>query len=122
MTTCMIFYPSHYALNEAEQVLRAAGLNVQDIQNSLLVSYPDAPLFTVLINSEAHVAIEAAEIGRGTPYAEAMAHCHSRFEIHFEDLDAALDEINTLMTIQSELQDLTHGYLFLPWNGSLTEP
>jgi hypothetical protein len=32
--------------------------------------------------------------------------------------EAALDEINTLM----EVQGASQGFLFLPWNGNLSEP
>ena len=38
------------------------------------------------------------------------------------DLDAALDEINTLMEVQGALQDASRGYLFVPWSGNLSEP
>lgn len=38
------------------------------------------------------------------------------------DLDAALDEINTLMEVQVALQEASEGFLFLPWNGNLSEP
>ncbi len=43
-------------------------------------------------------------------------------EIGIENLDEALDEINTLMEVQGALQDASGGYLFLPWNGTLSKP
>jgi hypothetical protein len=30
--------------------------------------------------------------------------------------------MNTLIEVQGALQDASRGYLFLPWNGSLSEP
>ena len=65
---------------------------------------------------------EAAEIGAGTAHEDALRGCDARFEIGIDDLDAALDEINTLIEVQSALQDASRGFLFLPWNGNLSEP
>jgi hypothetical protein len=65
---------------------------------------------------------EAAEIGRGTEHAEAMAAFDARFEVEFDDLEDALDEINTLMEVQGALQDASQGYLFLPWNANICKP
>ena len=31
-------------------------------------------------------------------------------------------EINTLIEVQAAVQDASQGYLFLPWNNSLSEP
>jgi hypothetical protein len=68
------------------------------------------------------VCVEAAKIGHGTPHEDALRECDARFEIVIEDLDEALDEINTLMEVQGALQDVSQGFLFLPWNGELSEP
>ena len=50
-----------------------------------------------------------------------MRDCNECFEVTINDLDEALDEVNTLMEIQGALQDVSGGYLFLPWNGSFSE-
>lgn len=42
--------------------------------------------------------------------------------VGIDDLDGALDEINTLMEVQVALQDASQGFLFLPCNGNLSEP
>jgi hypothetical protein len=39
-----------------------------------------------------------------------------------DNLDAALDEINTLMEVQGALQDAAKVFHFLPWNGNLYGP
>ena len=56
------------------------------------------------------------------PDEAAMRTLDARFEIAIDDLDEALDEINTLIDVQSALQEVSNGYLFLPWNGHLSEP
>jgi len=43
-----------------------------------------------------------------------MGECSARSEIGIDDLNAALDEINTLMEVQDALQDASQGFLFLP--------
>ncbi|MCU0627700.1 MAG: hypothetical protein MUF21_14630 [Gemmatimonadaceae bacterium] len=64
---------------------------------------------------------EAQGVAAASGTAE-LRHCDARFEIEIEDLDAALDEINTLMEVQGALQDASQGWLHLPWNGTVTEP
>ena len=56
------------------------------------------------------------------PHEAALRECDARFEIGMDDLDKVLDEINTLMEVETALQDASHGYLFLPWNGNLAGP
>jgi hypothetical protein len=63
---------------------------------------------------------EAIEIGEGTDYEIAMGDCDARFEVSFEDLDEALDEINTMIEVQVGLQEVCDGILFLTWNGGLS--
>ena len=90
--------------------------------DELIAGRSDSPQFRIRLSTAPHVAIEAAEIGENTPHADEMRKCSARFEIEIDDLDAALDEINTLIEVQGALQDASQGYLFIPWNGELTEP
>ena len=120
---CMVFFRSGACdLDDAAKALAGYGLTVTRRGNMLIAGRPGSPLFRVRLSAEPHVAIEAAEIGEGTPHAVAMRECGARFEIDFDDLDAALDEIHTLMEVEVALQDASQGFLFLPWNGNLSEP
>jgi hypothetical protein len=92
------------------------------LNDGLIVGRAGSPHFHILLSTEPHVAIEAAEIGKGSPHSAAMRKCGARFEIVIDDLDVALDEFNTLMEVQAALQDASQGFLFLPWNGNLSEP
>ena len=38
------------------------------------------------------------------------------------DLEAVLDEINTLIEVQSILQSATHGLMYLSWNHNFAGP
>lgn len=44
------------------------------------------------------------------------------YAIEIDDLDAALDEMNTLIEVQAKMQGATTGWIFNEWNGSLSDP
>ncbi|QEG29595.1 hypothetical protein GobsT_43930 [Gemmata obscuriglobus] len=114
-------------LDAAAKAFAGYGLTVTRRGDELTAGRPAIPgfpnrWFRVRLAAGPHVAAEATEIGEGTPHEAAMRECAARFEISIDDLDAALDEINTLMEVQGALQDASQGFLFLPWNGSLSKP
>ncbi len=122
-STCMVFFESaNFTLEGAIQSLTGCGLEVSRDGELIRVGRTDGPWFEVGLARGDVVRAEASEIGAGTPHAGAMSRCDARFEIHIADLGEALDEINTLMEVQGALQDASKGFLFLPWNGALTEP
>jgi hypothetical protein len=109
-------------LDAAARALTDQGLRTTRDADRLHVVDEKAPAFTIVLVRAPHVGVEAREIGYGTPHESALRECDARFEISVDDLDAALDEMNTLMMIQGALQDAARGYLFLPWNGTLNGP
>ena len=84
--------------------------------------YPEGPSFEITLHEGLDVKELAIEISSDTEHADAMSQCDARFGLEIPDLDAALDEINTLIEVQSLLQDATRGYLFTGWNQSVMEP
>ncbi|MDR2328561.1 MAG: hypothetical protein LBE58_03120 [Comamonas sp.] len=121
--TCFIFFrPGQATLSDAAQALHELGLEVDAQADCIEVSDTDSPTFRIYWETAAHVLAEAREIARHTAYGDAMAQCTERFAIQIEDLDDALDEVNTLMEIQATLQNISEGYLYLPWNESLLAP
>jgi hypothetical protein len=121
--TCLVFYRSGECdLDAAARALTGSRLAVTHHGDYLTTGRPGSPQFRVRLVIGEPVKAEAAELGEGTPHEAAMRECDARFEIGIDDLDKALDEINTLMEVQGALQDASHGYLFLPWNGNLSEP
>lgn len=65
---------------------------------------------------------EAIEISENSKFEAELSKCDAMFEIKIENLDIALDEINTLIEVQGAVQDACKGYLFTPWNGNISEP
>lgn len=120
---CMVLFRGPHDLTAAAAALTAEGLRVERDDDALTVTYDDSsPSFRVVLSRAAHVAEEAAEIGEGTPHAATLATCDARFEIAIDDLDEALDEINTLIQVQAALQGLTGGIMYTAWNGNLQAP
>jgi hypothetical protein len=120
---CMVFFTiGASSLEKAREHLCRTSLVVEAFPDVLLVSYEDSPQYRVYFSDAPHVQIEAAEIGAARPEEATMRTFGARFEIVIPDLDEALDEINTLLELQSALQEISGGYLFLPWNDSLHKP
>jgi hypothetical protein len=119
----MVFFrPGACDLDAAARSLAGYGLSVTRHGDELTAGRPGSPQFRIRLSTAPHVAVEAAEIGEGTSHAAALRECTARFEVEIDDLDTALDEINTLMEVQGALQDASRGFLHLSWNGNLSEP
>ena len=121
-TFFVLFKSGACDLDHAFETLLAYDLTVtresDHIGDGLSVSRPGSPAFRIRLAEGGHVADEAAEISAMTG-AEGLRACSGRFEVSFDDLDAALDEINTLMEIQHALQEASNGFVFACWNGNL---
>lgn len=124
MTDFMVFFSGDQklSLSDAEIACTNAKLDVERQDDCLVVSYPDAPSFTVYFSDEPQVLEEAIEIGEGSEFADQLARCGARFEVVVDDLDEAVDEMNTMIFLQGALQELTSGYLFLSWSGEIMPP
>jgi hypothetical protein len=119
--TCKVFFPAGpVALDEAARLLRDRTLRVARTGDQLSVGWDGGPLLRIRYARGPSVLEEARRIGGPTRHAAAMHACDARFEITFDDLNAVLDEVNTLMEIQMTLQEATGGLLFTAWNNVLT--
>lgn len=109
-------------LTKALAALLSYGLTASDRGGSIMATRPGAPRFTIAMEQGAHVREAARDVSVDSPFADAVAQCDGRFNVSVDDLDAAQNEINTMLEVMGALQDAARGYLYLPWNGTLTEP
>lgn len=120
----MVFFPPQagaHSLDSAREALVGRGLSVRATPRGLEASWAeDGPLLRVAFARGNHVAEEVAEIAEGSEFEAAMRACSARFEIAIDDLDEALDEMNTLIEVQATLQQATAGFLFNSWNRELS--
>ena len=121
-TSFFVYFSGSATVADAGRRL-ARSLSVVEDGDLLRVRWRDAanPEFTIGLRTGHDVAGAAAEIGHRHRIKEFTAF-DRRFEVSIDDLDVALDEVNTLIEVQLGLQDLTNGYLVLPWNGSVQAP
>src|SRR5262249_21979128 len=103
---CTVFFHSGACtLNVAARALASYGLTVDWAGDQLIAHRRSSPQFRVKLSVGDQVRQEAAIVGKGTPYAAALGQCDACFDICFDNLEEALDEINTLMEVQGALQD-----------------
>jgi hypothetical protein len=128
----MIYFRRCRGLNlaAAGKALRAYGFAVRRLTGPLVKGQlgvrpdndPDYPELRIAYAHGKYVRVEAASSGEKSPYAAEMAECDARFEILIDDLDEVLDELNTLMEVQWELEDLTRCFTVNSWNGNVSGP
>jgi hypothetical protein len=120
---CFVFFAGNRPdLDDAAQALSKCGLSVNRTPDELVVYFPGKPVLRVALATDDYVRGEAVELSEGTPFSKEMSSCDARYEILIDDLDAVLDEINSLIDVQQTLQQLTRGFLYLTWNGEISGP
>ena len=121
---CVAFFETSTGvdLNAAANALAERGIRASRKNDELVVSSGANLIFRVSLALDEYVRQEAAELPDGVPSFEAMSNCDARFEILIDDLDAVLKEANTLIDVETALQQLTDGFLYCTWNGNLSAP
>jgi hypothetical protein len=121
-SSLILFRDPNFSLYDAARILHDDSFAVTYEDSGLRVQWTDGPILTIRFARSAEVQQMAAEIGKDTPYAKELAQCDSCLTILFEDLEEVLDEINTLIETQLELQAATRGFLFNNWTEQLSPP
>ena len=114
---CLVCFRSGRCdLDGAAMALAGLKLSVERRGDELAVCYPGGPVLRIAYAADSYVAEEAAEIAQGNPHAAALLPCDARFEVLIDDLDAALQEYQTLFAVQESLAEATGGFVFNTWN------
>lgn len=114
---CLVCFRSGRCdLDGAVAALADLKLSVERRDDELAVRYPGGPVLRVAHAADGYVAEENAEIARGHPQAAALLPCDARFEVLIDDLEAALQEYQTLFAVQEALVGATGGFVFNTWN------
>jgi hypothetical protein len=114
---CQLYFDNdQFTLDDAARALGERKLSVTARGDTLDVRRGGGPVLHVRLARGPAVWDDARRIGAGTKYADRLARCGSRLVITFADLDAVLDEINTLIDVQSALEKATGGLYYNCWN------
>jgi hypothetical protein len=114
---CLVCFRSGRCdLNGAAKALAGLKLAVEQRADELAVYYPGGPVLRIAYAADRYVAEENSEIAQGHPYAAALLPCDARFEVLIDDLDAALQEYQTLFAVQEALVGEAGGFVFNTWN------
>jgi hypothetical protein len=116
-----VFFNGAISIEDAERALRASNMTITRTEDQLAARWGTGPELYMGVSAESHVILEAQEVAEQHDVA-GLASCDRRFEVAFDDLEAVLDETNTLFQIGATLQELTNGYIHNSWNGSLLLP
>ncbi|EPG5380528.1 hypothetical protein [Stenotrophomonas maltophilia] len=125
MTSSHIYFAARgisASLNWAAEVLADYGLELElELGgNSVLITGDEDVRLRLSLNDAPHVLQEAIELAHGTGHVHAMSQCTARFEISITDLEAVLDEMNTLIEVQQTLLTAVDGVLWNEWNEALS--
>jgi hypothetical protein len=105
------------------EVLRDAGLTVAGQRQPFAVDCGTGPTMSVSIQRGTQIeAVIRGLVGNRQQYREHIAGCDAQIKIELNDVDKTLDEINTLIQIQTALQEATSGLMYLSWNQQFTAP
>jgi hypothetical protein len=107
-----------------KQVLGDEGVTVTGEKQPFALRWWDGPILYASIERGEVAEILASRLmdGRDQEHRGLVAGCDAYIEITYENLDEALDEINTLIVVQSALQQATGGLLYLSWNQTFSGP
>jgi hypothetical protein len=119
---CLILYhDSSIGIDEAAAAM-PRNLTVERRGDVLHVRWTADSEHEIRIRAVSGVSARDGRVRWHRTLPEEVALFPRAFEISFDDLDAALDDINVLIDVQCTLEDLTAGACYNTWNRNLTMP
>jgi hypothetical protein len=109
-------------LGEAGALLTDRGFTVEEADKDELRCECNDIVFLLSRHEGPEIQCESAMIGDLLNNPTEIEQCDCRFQVGFYDREKVLDEINSLIEIQTTLQDATNAYLFNVWNECVQPP
>jgi hypothetical protein len=121
-----VYFAGPTSLADAARRLSDNGMHVAEDDDGCTVRWApgSGPVLYIGLNAEPSVTAEARELA-DSKNLPALASLDRRFEVPFDDgdhLDEVLNDYNTLFEVQTVLQDLTGGYIWMSWNDNVIAP
>jgi hypothetical protein len=105
------------------QLLRGVGLTVTGRKEPFSVRSGDGPTLYVSIHRGSYIeTVIRGLVGPRRKHRTMIPGCDTEIKIVLSDIEEVLDEINTLIDVQSTLQAATHGLMYLSWNHNFAGP
>jgi hypothetical protein len=123
---CLIFFrdpETQFTPARLKRVLEDVGLTVTGDEQPFSVRRHDGPTLLVSILRGSYVeTVIRSLVGRRRKYRTLISGCDTQIKIELSDVEEVLDEINTLIEVQSTLQAATRGLMYLSWNHNFAGP
>jgi hypothetical protein len=123
---CLIFFrdpEAQFTPARLKQVLQDARLTVTGDAEPFVVRWHDGPTLSVSIQRGSYVeTVIRGLVGQRRKYRTQIPGCDTQIKIELPDVEEVLDEINTLIEVQSTLQAATRGLMYMSWNHNFAGP
>ena len=123
---CLIFFrdpAGEFTTERLKQALLSDSLPVLTDGEPYEVRYPAGPPLRVSLSRGSSIeTIVRGLVGRGRKHRDLIPGLDTQITVEADDLEATLDEINTLIMVQDALRKATQGLMYLSWNRAFVGP
>jgi len=118
----VLFRDTTFNLEDVHDALLDNDFSILRQEDMLAVWLEGGPMLFVTLVTGDVVPEEAIDTAQDTPHAIELSQCGSRIDIIFDDLEEVRRDVDTLVEVQTILQDVTQGFVFNTWNCKLAPP
>lgn len=123
---CLIFFrdpETKFDTSRLREVVAAAGLSATAGGEPITVQFGEGPKMKLSIARGKFLeTMVRGLVGTQRKHKDLVAGCDAQIKIEIENLDEALDEMNTLIDLQASLQNATGGLMYNSWNQEFSAP
>lgn len=123
---CLLFFPDpeeKFTTARLKQVLAEHGFEVHADEQPFEIHFGDGLCLAVSMRRGSHVeTMVRGLVGKRRKHRLLIPGCDTEVKIELSDVEAVLDEINTLIEVQAALQEATQGLMYMSWNQNFVGP